>query len=405
MEGKLIVAYVCDKYYLPYLQKSIESIKRYNKNVDIVVLTGDKDLEVPGAKTFYYEMDSSLFKFKPNDRMKNGVYHKLFLPLLPYDKILYIDCDIICQRPLNELWNIDCPFICATESYKIGKVQAKELKLPNYYLTGMMLMNLKELRKQNFTERCLERLKNTKDVTQHDETIINLEFNNQIKNIDVKYNYCKNRPYENPIFESDAYLLHFVGNDKSQMLKRTNFEELNKLKEFIKDKSVAIVGNSQSIFSKKQGQNIDNHDIVIRFNKGYPIRKDSQGTKTDILFLACTLTPQELKMFNTKYTVRRSKYCGNRCNFDLTTNDKIQFAQNPNEESKRIKEKISQASTGFIALQFCLSSKCKSIDLYGFDGFKNVTYYNKPNYRTLHNGNKELDKILEYEKYGLINVK
>lgn len=404
MEGPIRIAYVCDKHYLPYLQKSIESVKRYNKNVDIVVLTGDKDLEVPGVKTFYYEMNSSFFKFKPNDRMKDGVYHKLFLPLLPYNKILYIDCDVICQRPLNELWNIDCPFICATESYSVGKEQAKRLKIPTYFLTGMMLMNLKELRKQNFTERCLQRLKNTQDVIQHDETIINLEFNNQIKNIDVKYNYCKNRPYENSIPEGDAYLLHFVGSEKSQLLKRTNFEELNKLKEFIKDKSVAIVGNSQSIFSKKQGQNIDNHDIVIRFNKGYPIRKDSQGTKTDILFLACTLKPQELEMFNAKFTVRRSKYCGNKCNFELTSNDKIQFTQDPNNESKRLREKVSQASTGFLALQFCLSSECKIIDLYGFDGFKNITYYNNINYKTTHNGDKELEKILEYEKYNLLKI-
>lgn len=404
MEGKLIVAYVCDRYYLPYLQKSIESVKRYNKNVDIVILTGDKDLEVPNAKTFYYQIDSSLFKFNKNDRMKEGVYYKLFLPLLPYDKILYMDCDVICQRPLNELWNIDCPFICATESYKVGKQQAKDLHLSNYYLTGMMLMNLKELRKQNFTQRCLDRL-SKENPKFHDETIINLEFNNQIKNIDIKYNYCKNRPYDNPISENDVYLLHYVGNDKSQILKRTNFESLLILKEFIKNKTVAIVGNSQNIFNKKQGKEIDNHDIIIRFNKGYPIRKDSQGTKTDIVFLACTLSKEELEMFNAKYTIRRSRYCGTVCNFDLNDGDKYQFIQDRNEESKRIGEKVSQPSTGFIAIQFCLSSECRSIDIYGFDFFKNPTYYNKPNYKPLHNGDKESDKILEYKKYHLISIK
>ena len=403
MSDKIIIAYVCDKHYLPYLQKSIESVIRYNKNVDIVILTGDKDLEVPGAKTFYYKIDSSLFKFNKNDRMKDGVYYKLFLPLLPYDKIIYIDCDVICQRPLNELWNIDCHFICATQSYKIGKQQAKELNLQNYYLTGMMLMNLKELRRQNFTQRCLDRL-SKENPKFHDETIINLEFNNQIKNIDVKYNYCKNRHYDNPISENDVYLLHYVGSDKNQMLKRTNFESLSILKEYIKNKRIAIVGNSQDIFNKKQGEEIDNHDIIIRFNKGYSIRKESQGTKTNILFLACTLNNEELKMFNSKYTIRRSRYCGNICNFDLNDGDKYQFIQDRNDESKRIGEKVSQPSTGFIAIQFCLSSKCKSIDLYGFDFFKNPTYYNKPNYKPLHNGDKEFKKILEYEKCNLLKI-
>ena len=188
------------------------------------------------------------------------------------------------------------------------------------------------------------------------------------------------------------------------MLKRTNFESLSTLKEYIKNKSVAIVGNSQDIFNTKYGIDIDNHDIVIRFNKGYPIRKESQGSKTDILFLACTLNEQELKMFNSKYTIKRSKYCGNNCSFTLKDDDKYQFIQDRNNESKRIGEKISHPSTGFVAIQFCLSSECKCIDLYGFDGLKNPTYYNKSNYKTLHNGDKEFEKILEYQKYKLLNI-
>lgn len=398
------ICYVCDRNYLPLLKVSMESVKRYNKNVDFIVLTADEDLEVPGAKTFIINPDDSINKFRKNDRMGNGVYHKLYIPTLPYDKVLFLDCDIICQRPLNELWNTPCNFICATESYNIGKKQAQELNLSKYYLTGMMLMNLKELRKQRFTERCLERLKNSNYIPQHDETIINLEFNNQIKNIDVKYNYCKNRPYENSIPESDAYLLHFVGSEKSQLLKRTNFEELNKLKEFIKDKSVAIVGNSQSIFSKKQGQNIDNHDIIIRFNKGYPIKTESQGTKTDILFLACTLTPEEIYKFKPTYTIKRSSFCGTKCTFDLNYQDSNQLQQVSNDECNKRKLKCSQPSTGFIAINFVLSTEYKSMDLYGFDGLQSPTYYNPSGYKTLHNGIKELEKILEYEKCNLLKI-
>lgn len=403
MQELIRIAYACDSNYLPYIQKSITSIKRYNKNVDFVVLTGDKNLEVPNAKTFYFDIDNSNFKFRNNDRMKDGVYYKLFLPLLPYKKVLFIDCDVICQRPLKELWEIDCPFICATQSYNVSEKQAKELNLPKYFLTGMMLMNLEELRKQNFTERCLNRLKNTNAI-QHDETIINLEFNNQIKEVDRKYNYCKNRPYNNPIPESNAYLLHYVGKDKDSMLLRKDFESLNDLKEMLKDKRVAIVGNSEKILETSYGEEIDNHDVIIRFNKGYPTKKESQGSKTNIVFLACSLTPEELFKYKTFYTVKRSNFVNNKCMYNLDPQDNYQLQQLSNEECKKRKLKASQASTGFIAINFVLSSQYKSLDLYGFDGFKNATYYNQKGYRPLHNGNEEFEKILEYQYCHLLEI-
>ena len=148
----MIIAYVCDEKYLPFLKISMASIKRYNKNVKFVVLSKNK-FDIEGVKVYTINPDSKIFKFRPNDRMKDGVYYKFYLPQLPFDKVLYIDCDVICQRPLKKLWQTDCPFICATESHAYGKTQAQELGLKKYALTGMMLMNLKNLRKIDFTRR------------------------------------------------------------------------------------------------------------------------------------------------------------------------------------------------------------------------------------------------------------
>lgn len=400
---KMIIAYVCDKGYIPYLKQSIVSVKRYNKNAEIVVLSKD-NFQIDGAKVITFNPDNTNFKFRVNDRMRDGVYYKLWLPILPYDKIIYIDCDVICQRPLDELWNIPIDFIGATQSHVFGIKQAKELGLKKYFITGMMVMNLKKLREENFTENCLNLLSNISNIQQHDETIINLLYNNKITELDRKYNYCHKRIYQKPIPESDAYLLHFVGKDKREMLLPTNFDGLKDLKEFIKGKSIAIVGNSESIFNKQNGQEIDNHDIVIRFNRGFIKNKLSQGTKTDLLFLACTLTPQEIKKYNAKYTVRRSIYSHSICDFELRKDDKFIFAQEANINCKNNNISKSQASTGFLAIQFCLSSDVKNIDLYGFDFFKTVTFYNPKGYKTMHNGDKEADKVLEYEKCNLLKI-
>ena len=390
----MIVAYVCDERYLPFLKISMASIKRYNKDVKFVVLS-KTIFDIEGATVYIVLPDSKYFKFRPNDRMKDGVYYKFYLPQLPFDKVLYMDCDVICQRPLKTLWETDCPFICATESHAYGKVQAQELGLKKYALTGMMLMNLKELRKANFTQRCLDRL--AKESPRfHDETIINLEFNDKIKFIDVKYNYCKDRRYDKPIRESDAYLLHYVGgtNQKNKMLALEDFKSLEPLKKLLKNKTVAIVGNSEKILKEKHGTEIEAHDIVIRFNKGFPqAAPEALGKRTDILFLACTLSNVELKIFNATYTVKRSNLCQNACNFDISKFDRC-----------ILKQGTAQPSTGFLAINFALSTECKSIDLYGFDFFKSPTYYNPKDYKTLHDGQSEAVKVKEYAQNNLLRI-
>ena len=401
---KLVVAYVCDKTYLPFLKKSIESVKRYNKNVEFCCISKDHFV-LDDVQVYTINPDSSKFKFNHNDRMKEAVYYKFYLPILPYSKILYLDCDTMCQRPLNDLWNTKCDFICATKSYNIGELQAKQLGLENYYLTGMMLMNLDALRIFNFTDKCLERVSKEATVKQHDETIINLEFGKYITEVDRKYNYCKNRIYDNPIAESDAYILHYVGkNDKNYMLGNTNFESLDPLKKLLKEKNIAIVGNSETIFNKQNGSDIDNHDIIIRFNRGFIKDKECQGSKTDLLFLAASLTNEEIKQFSPKYTIKRSRYCTSKCDFELRVSDRAQFAQVPNKETARQKLAKSQASTGFLAIQFVLSTNYKNLDIYGFDFLKSRTFYNKPDYKPLHNGDKEAEKVLEYEKSGLLKL-
>lgn len=385
----MIIAYVADEHYLPYLKRSMDSVKKYNKDAKFVVLAS-KVFQLPGAEFYTITPDTEKFKYRQKDRMHEGVYYKFYLPKLPYDKVLYMDCDVLCQRPLNDLWAEKCDFICATESHIYGRTQAAELGLKKYALTGMMLMNLKALRKADFTQKCLDKLA-TVNPKWHDETIINLEFNDKIRFIDKKYNYCRNRIYENPIPEQDAYLLHYVGGQKEDM-GINEFEALYALKIDLIGKTVAIVGNSSNILKKTQGKDIDAHDVVIRFNKGFPNEK--VGYKTDILFLACTLTAEELKKYNAKYTVRRSKLCQNECNFKVSKIDRA-----------RLKQNGAQPSTGYLAVDFALGCNCKKIDLYGFDFFQNTTYYNPVGYQTRHNGIGEQARMLELEKAGLLKIK
>jgi len=179
------------------------------------------------------------------------------------------------------------------------------------------------------------------------------------------------------------------------MEKEQKYWYLGELKKFIRKKTVAIVGNGRTIFDGQFGPEIDSHDIVIRFNKGFTYYPASQGTRTDILILACLLRDDERQGYHAKYIINRSRSYRNPAHFTISTQDRM-----------ALKEKLgSQPSSGFMAIDLCLFARAKHIDLYGFAGVEAPTFYNDPNYQTQHDYNKEQEYIREYAEQGLLDIK
>ena len=389
------IVYCLDQNYVPYAKISIKSVKKYNPTAKIIVVSEEPITGIGEDENFIIKLPKTFRNRGVGDRITNTAYIKLFLTKLPYDKVLYIDGDVICQEPLNELWNKKCNYICLTESHIHGIRQAEELGVEKYGLSGMMLMNLENLRKINFTEHCLsfeDKVPNLQTGFCHEETLINVAFNDKLTFIDKKFNYCINRKYNYPIREQDAVLLHYVGRQKELML--PEYKGLDRLLNDIRGKKVAIVGNAKSIFDKKNCELIDSHDFIIRFNNGFTINPESQGAKTTMVMLAINMPPEKLSLYNAKWVVNRSNHYDNRVNFII-----------PNPDRKRMRDKLeAQPSTGFMAIDLCLYAQAKSIDLFGFDGEKTPTFYNNPNYVTQHNYGKEQELIHLYEKSKLLKI-
>lgn len=393
------IAYVLDENYIDMATVSIASYRYHNPHAKIIVVS-----ERPMPKEMGYDENiiiklPKIFRNRgEGDRITNAAYLKCFLTQLPYRRILYVDPDTICQQNLRELYNKPCQYICITESHSRGQKQAEALGLERYGMTSVMLMNLEELRKIDFTNRCLNVIETSNVPTewwQHDETAINLAMKDLLTFVDVKYNYCHNRKYDNPIPEESAHILHYVGDGKKDMPKFEKYPELNRIGEHITGKTIAIVGNAKSIFDKKNGKRIDNHDFVIRFNKGFITRTESQGTKTSLLLLACELTPEQIMSYKPKFVCNRSRHYNNPTMYTIR-----------NEQRALMKLRLgSQPSTGFMAIDICLYFGAKSIDLYGFDFEATPTFYNPEGYKTQHDYNKEEDIVRDYERKGLLKIK
>jgi hypothetical protein len=63
----------------------------------------------------------------------------------------------------------------------------------------------------------------------------------------------------------------------------------------IAGKSIAVVGNAQSLFDAEFGTEIDAHDIVIRLNKGFVKSPLAQGHRTDFWGFTPELSEAEMQ--------------------------------------------------------------------------------------------------------------
>lgn len=226
----MICVWCLDDKYKQYAELSIKTVKKFNSEAKIVVVS-EKPIEVEGADEYFvFDLGGQHRNRGKGDRISNAAYLKLLLPNLPYDKIIFIDGDVICQGSLQELWDINVSLIGWCESHSYGKKQAAELGIKLYGLSGIMLMRLDKLRQIDFTNKCFLMEKEVPELKtgfQHEESILNYGWNDKLTFVDKKWNYCYNRNYDCPLDYKDAVLLHFAGKDKSVMLKyyQENFSE------------------------------------------------------------------------------------------------------------------------------------------------------------------------------------
>lgn len=168
------------KYLIKILHTNVqnghmEQIKKYEKenvNIEFVNLS--------------YYIEKVKDKLYTRDYYTNTTYFRLFLPELypQYDKVLYLDSDIIVLGDISELYNIDMGtnLVAAApddiiQYNKVFQDYAELVvgvaKYQHYFNAGVLLMNLDELRKFNFQEKFLYLLEKVKFSVAQDQDYLN----------------------------------------------------------------------------------------------------------------------------------------------------------------------------------------------------------------------------------------
>ncbi len=138
-----------------------------------------KDLHVFSSRSYCVATESALLKFK--------------LPsyLSTLSKVLYLDGDIIIRTDLSELFSTDVSdyYLAAVEdSGTLYSQNPIVLKYERYFNSGVMLLNLDLLRKENKQQVLIETKKNSNDSTLMDQNVFNEVLQSKVKYLSIKYN-------------------------------------------------------------------------------------------------------------------------------------------------------------------------------------------------------------------------
>ncbi len=211
IERKIEVVFATDNCYCRHCCSAIASIllnADSSSTFHFHILDGGLDkahqaklLSLKRIRNFemsFYDMKQYDFsQFKHNRKhISEATYYRLYLTeLLPkeIDKVIYLDCDIIVEKDLKNLWDIDISKYYAGVVEDEGSVrQQRRLKLPSenkYFNAGVLLLNIKILRNFDFKKACLTYFyANESIITLQDQDILNGVFNGKCKFLPLCWN-------------------------------------------------------------------------------------------------------------------------------------------------------------------------------------------------------------------------
>lgn len=262
-QNNVAIALAFDDFYAPYAATLLESIVEnasYDNNYDILCLSTRVN---DNNKKIIQDMLSGIanvqLRFVNPKRMLSEhnlytrghfsveTYYRLVLPelLKDYDKILYIDSDMVVEHDLAELFQEDVEGYLLAACYdadtsglyngfdpkKKGYTDnIMRLKNPyNYFQAGTLLMNLKEFR-ETFTTQYILDFAAERNWELLDQDVLNMLCQDKVKYVDMKWNVMVD--YENirishiirlaPQWQykmymearKEPYIVHYAGPDK-----------------------------------------------------------------------------------------------------------------------------------------------------------------------------------------------
>lgn len=151
-----------------------------SENVEVSII----DVEDISLKKYdeagYYVSSTALLKFDIAD-------------LLPqYDKVLYIDGDVLVLKDVGEMYQIDVEGYCVAAIPDMAAIDAchfdEHLDIRNYFNSGVMLLNTKLIREEGLAAKLYDIKKKHPEYQCMDQDVFNDGFSRRVLFLPPKYN-------------------------------------------------------------------------------------------------------------------------------------------------------------------------------------------------------------------------
>ena len=224
-ENQIPIVIAADNNYVPYVTVMLRSLicnasKKYN--YDLIVLNSniepdnqraiisqfknETNLSIRFVNVFNLLSDRSLFVHR---HFTIEIYYRLLMQdiMKAYDKVLYLDSDLIILDDISKLYNVDIgdAYVGAVVDvdfagcYNGGdperkKYFSKNLKMDSpfhYFNSGVLLMNLVQFR-ENFTSKQILDIAESKEWLFPDQDVLNILCENHVYYLDMAWNVMMN---------------------------------------------------------------------------------------------------------------------------------------------------------------------------------------------------------------------
>lgn len=264
------ISFSFNSKYIQYLLTSLYSLfKNADKNTvfEFYMLVGDNvdqslrnkilNLEKLYFNCFIYFFDlHDEFSHAVLGSLDQSTYYRLKLPILcpSVNRIIHLDTDSLVLKDLTELYclNFEGKYIIGRLDFIVDELDHLGIKTNTYVNLGIMLIDLYNLRKYNYTQKFLDYIRdhnNYSYLNHHDQTLINYVCYDKIGIMSPKFHMW---PFKN---ETEIKELNDV--------LRTKYN----LEEFIEDYKNPYIIHYPGIYKKDMSADTIYHQLYQKYLK------------------------------------------------------------------------------------------------------------------------------------------
>lgn len=238
IKQEIPIFFSCDDNYVPYLTVAIRSlIDHTSKGNDYSIIILNRGLSLQNQKEIkqmatenvkinFEDVSKSMeninkeLQLRLRDYYSVAIYYRLFIPsLFPiYEKAIYLDADMIILDDIANLYNMDMgsnllmavtdATVNDSEDFRKYSKIALGIEPKNYINSGMLVMNLREMRKAKIEQKFIYLLlKYNFEVAAPDQDYLNVLCKDRIKYI--YENWDKMPDFGAKIPEEELHIIHY----------------------------------------------------------------------------------------------------------------------------------------------------------------------------------------------------